>query len=240
MKTYNQLVAFFNSIANAHYFVKSFGNGWDTEADLLKNNTYPYLHITPLSNSVEENTTTYRIGLIVCDLVKEDESNLNEVLSDTNLTIKDVVKILRNDNNMFGITDQPNMTPFRDKYADLVAGWQIELNVEVNFNNNYCDIPAVAFGDTGVGCSPVDILDENGDIIATIEAGGSYVCNTGGGGVCLDANVTNSNATYNNTVASGGTLVLADTTYNIYVNGVLNTTTTLPTLDNSQNINITA
>jgi hypothetical protein len=74
MKTYNQLVAFFNSIANAHYFVKSFGNGWDTEADLLKNNTYPYLHITPLSNSVEENTTTYRIGLIVCDLVKEDES----------------------------------------------------------------------------------------------------------------------------------------------------------------------
>jgi hypothetical protein len=240
MKTYNQLVAFFNSIANAHYFIKSFGNGWDTEADLAKNNTYPYLHITPLSNSVEENTTTYRIGLVVCDLVKEDDSNLNEVLSDTNQTIKDIVKILRNENNMFGILEAPTLNPFRDKYADLVAGWQVELSVEVNFNNGYCDIPSDAFGDVGAGCPDVTILDENGDVIDTIEAGGSYVCNTSGGGVCLDSDVTNSNATYNATVASGGTLVLPNTTYDIYVNGVFNVSTTVVTLDNNENININA
>jgi len=240
MKTYNQVISFFNSIANAHYFIKSFGNGWDTEADLLKNNTYPYLHVTPLANTIDENTTSFRVGIVVCDLVKEDESNLNEVLSDTNQTIKDIVKILRNENNEYGILESPSCTPFRDKYADLVAGWQCEMTVEVNFDNNYCDIPSGSFGDTGAGCPVVLIYDEDGNVIDTIEAGGSYVCNTGGGGVCLDANVTNSNSTYSNTVASGGTLILADTTYSIYVNGVLNATTTLPTLDNSQNINITA
>jgi hypothetical protein len=53
-----------------------------------------------------------------------------------------------------------------------------------------------------------------------------------------DATVENSNATYVNTVVSGGTLVLPDTTFDIYVNGVFNTTFDQPTLDNNT-INIT-
>jgi hypothetical protein len=51
----------------------------------------------------------------------------------------------------------------------------------------------------------------------------------GGGGE--DATVRNSNNTYNETVASGGTLVLPDTDYNIYVNTVFYATTSLPTLE---------
>lgn len=59
-----------------------------------------------------------------------------------------------------------------------------------------------------------------------------------GGGVCADATIENSDASYTNTVASGGTLVLADTTYNVYVNGVLDQTVSVPTLKN-ETINIT-
>jgi hypothetical protein len=53
-----------------------------------------------------------------------------------------------------------------------------------------------------------------------------------------DATVENSNATYTDTVVSGGTLILPDTTFDIYVNGVLNTTFDQPTLD-TNTINIT-
>jgi hypothetical protein len=53
-----------------------------------------------------------------------------------------------------------------------------------------------------------------------------------------DATVENSNATYTDTVVSGGTLVLPDTTFDIYVNGVFNTTFDQPTLD-TNTINIT-
>jgi hypothetical protein len=53
-----------------------------------------------------------------------------------------------------------------------------------------------------------------------------------------DATVENSNATYTDTVVSGGTLVLPDTTFDIYVNGVFNTTFDQPTLDTNI-INIT-
>lgn len=58
----------------------------------------------------------------------------------------------------------------------------------------------------------------------------------GGGG---SATVKNSDNSYSTTVASGGTLTLPNTTYDIYVNGVLNQTVTLITLKN-ETLNITA
>lgn len=49
-------------------------------------------------------------------------------------------------------------------------------------------------------------------------------------GSCAAATVENSDQSYQQTVASGGTLVLPDTTYNFYLNGVLKTTETVPAL----------
>ena len=54
---------------------------------------------------------------------------------------------------------------------------------------------------------------------------------------CADATVENSDATYTETIASGGLLVLPDTTYNVYLDGVLQNTIEVPTLSN-QIINI--
>jgi len=46
---------------------------------------------------------------------------------------------------------------------------------------------------------------------------------------CADAAVENSDGTYTDTVASGGTLILPDTTYNFIVNGVT-TSVTVPSI----------
>ena len=73
------------------------------------------------------------------------------------------------------------------------------------------------------------VLDQNGSIRTVI-----YTAPT----VCANATVENSNSTYTASVVSGGTLVLPDTTFEVYVNGVLNTTFTQPTLD-TNTINIT-
>lgn len=54
-----------------------------------------------------------------------------------------------------------------------------------------------------------------------------------------DATVENSDASYADTVESGGTLVLPDTTYNVYVNGVFNQSVNLITLKN-ETLNINA
>ena len=54
-----------------------------------------------------------------------------------------------------------------------------------------------------------------------------------------DATVHNTDSSYTANVASGGTLVLPDTTYNIYVNAVLDQSFSVPSIS-TQTINITA
>lgn len=55
---------------------------------------------------------------------------------------------------------------------------------------------------------------------------------TGGGGICENAQVFNSDFTYDVSVASGGDLQLPDTTFNVNVNGVLNQSVTLASVAN--------
>ena len=47
-------------------------------------------------------------------------------------------------------------------------------------------------------------------------------------GGCADATVENSDVSYSQTVASGATLVLTDTTYEFKINNVLQTSVTVP------------
>jgi hypothetical protein len=54
---------------------------------------------------------------------------------------------------------------------------------------------------------------------------------------CQPVNVTNSDQSYSETIASGGLLVLPDTTINVNVDGVLQNSVEVPTLSN-QTINI--
>lgn len=55
---------------------------------------------------------------------------------------------------------------------------------------------------------------------------------TGGGGICENAQVFNSDFTYDVSVPSGGDLELPDTTFNVNVNGVLNQSVTLASVAN--------
>ena len=54
---------------------------------------------------------------------------------------------------------------------------------------------------------------------------------------CEDATVKNSDESYVQTVASGDTLILPDTTYNVYVDGILQNSIEVPTLKD-ETINI--
>jgi hypothetical protein len=54
---------------------------------------------------------------------------------------------------------------------------------------------------------------------------------------CQPVNVTNSDQSYSETIASGLVLVLPDTTINVNVDGVLQNSVEVPTLSN-QTINI--
>jgi hypothetical protein len=79
----------------------------------------------------------------------------------------------------------------------------------------------------------VTIEDENNTVLHVVNV-------TSGGSVTeeiADSNVANSDFTYNASIFAEGNLILPDETYNVYVDGVLESSTTSPTLKN-ETINI--
>jgi hypothetical protein len=80
------------------------------------------------------------------------------------------------------------------------------------------------------GTTPVGALTVNTPYIKKVEVAFP---------VCADATVENSDSSYTNTVASGGTLVLPDTTVEIFLDGASQGTSTFPTLEPTTNVNLT-
>lgn len=98
-------------------------------------------------------------------------------------------------------------------YECVVVSWSVTC-----CNNTYVPPTACETFIDGLSASQIDcICDNMGEL-----------CPSG----CLDATVRNSDTTYSTTVASGGTLVLPDTTYNFYVNNVLKDTQVVPSIKN--------
>src|ERR1043165_4169677 len=126
--TLNQLIALFKSIGDAHYFIKTTEFG-DFPRKVEANTSatdYPafYQWITDTVN--RDQTVERTFTLVVADLVYPGKENLNEVLSDTEQTLNDIVKILRQESDHYTLLGDPQMVDFKDRYGDAVAGWQVD------------------------------------------------------------------------------------------------------------------
>ena len=120
---------------------------------------------------------------------------------------------------------------FEPRYDWAYISIDFEISVITNQNCfiDLCD------STPSLHCGVVRIVDENGDLITTVDCGDTYVCSTAGGTV----NVHNSDDTFDQTVDCGTSLTLEDTDYIINVNGVLNQSFTQPSMVDLT-INITA
>jgi hypothetical protein len=236
--TYNQVVTLFSDIATNHYQIHSFVDGdlWEVmESNQATHKKFPLLWVRPLSASFEFPFETVRMGIAVMDLVNTDESNENEVLSDTLTILADVKALLDTPSyaNTFIISKNATLTPFTERFSAKVTGWAMELDVKIQWVKDRCAIPISSAPTVNNLCKPVLVYDQNGNLLATVPSGGTYTDSTTG----ADATVRNTDSTYSVQVASGGTLVLADTTFNFYVNGVLDQTATVASMVN-QTFNI--
>ena len=121
---------------------------------------------------------------------------------------------------------------FVDKSGAINLGDIILPNLLVSVDVFVNDIEVVSDATNNVN---LNLIDQNGNDVPFIQSGFNLEVNNL---PCEDATVTNSNDTYTETVASGGVLVLPDTNYIFTVDGVVQPTITLPTLeDTTININ---
>lgn len=235
--TINQLNQELNEIANAHLQVHDYFWGSIFDYTQTREITYPLINCYYPSGSLNKNLTQIQLYIECSDKVYKDRSNLNDTESDTLQVLRDFHNVMLRSTrwNRIARLESATVSKFWERSADEIAGHTMIVSLTLFDTTSICNLPLEGYDfDTSLisSCQPV-LIFENDILVDTIQSGGTYSYSTS-----VVSTVRNSDNSYDVEVDAGDTLVLPDTTFNVYVNNVLENSVTFATLSN-QIINIT-
>jgi hypothetical protein len=142
--TLNQIILQIQIAAESHKQVNKFIVG---ELDFTEENLkfYPLVWLVPngFNFDTEGKKVVYNFMLMVLDRHFESQTNMIEVLSDTALIMQDIITLCKRntyeDEVFFSVNG--NAEAIMDNKSDILAGYGVEINVEVPYSESYCDIP---------------------------------------------------------------------------------------------------
>ena len=152
-KTYNNVIDTLVCLGNQHLQINTTTTGdlWDIDID--KNTLFPLLHINPVSVDVSQGQRQFNFQLFIMDLVHEDGSNEQEVLSDTLEIMNDILALLKRGEILYHYDEEADeepryfinndftCQPFTERFDNSVSGWVMDLGVIVENELNSCNIP---------------------------------------------------------------------------------------------------
>jgi len=154
--TYKDVVDSVALAVRQHKILRDFGYGAITDIKTVATDSaspatvdYPYVFLNPTQGSRNGQSITYRWNLISMDVVQEDPDNGYEnylrVQSECQQYIDDILAFLRFESPLkkFDLTLNVQLTPFKERFQDSVAGMTATLEVEVPQALNNCITPFV-------------------------------------------------------------------------------------------------
>lgn len=146
--TYKELVDKIAQIVSDHLILRDFGYGALTDIKTVDSGErvdYPYVFLNPTQSSRTGQEITYRFNLIAMDVAEEEQgySNYLEVQSNCQQYIDDILAHLRFQTplNRFDLTLNVNLTPFKERFQDTVAGMTATLEIVLPLPLNDCITP---------------------------------------------------------------------------------------------------
>lgn len=147
--SYLQIIEDWKGFANAHEQVRSWGFG---DVEQLVNNIltkkepmYPRMYFVPNTTRLSENHMHITWQVIVCDIVDDDLSNQQDVLSDTLEICKDLyAKAYLSD---YEVDWDANLLPWLEQTETILAGWTLTMSITQKFDYNRCVLPTTSFVD---------------------------------------------------------------------------------------------
>lgn len=175
MITHNKIVKLLEDISTNHYQLNGFGFGDVWEYLASSTPATPCLWGILGNTTREKNEVIMNYTLLVFDLVKSNEGNEDEVLSDTQRIVFDILSILNSPlySTQFILNPSNSMEDFTERFDSSVAGWKVDIQIRTTFDNDVCQIPSSGMPSLANNYQ-VTILDQNGDIVTLIPCGGSY------------------------------------------------------------------
>lgn len=143
--TYNQMILKLEDLMNDNPLISTITKGDIWEVD-VKEITYPQVHIVTEGVDFSTYELKYRFRLFIMDLVEKDESNEQEVLSDTLQILQDIIAKLLNEEDAderrkYSLDRSISAEDFTERFNNEVAGWTAEIGITVDYNANACLVP---------------------------------------------------------------------------------------------------
>lgn len=142
--TYQQIINDFFQLCEDHKMIQTWGYG--QLSDLVdpynhESLDYPYAFIIPEAHSLRQGEIRYRFQLIMQELVQGGQSEVIRAQSDALQYIKDLLAHYYYTLTQYDFDLNVNVTPFREKYDDQVAGMTAQIELIVRDQLDDCITP---------------------------------------------------------------------------------------------------
>ena len=139
--SYNNVIDALKCVAITHGMVNNVSSGTVDEVDLSANSVYPLVHIVPGNVTAGVQQVTFNFNILAMDLVKVDDSNEQQVLSDTLQILIDIIAQYKHglllgvqqNEGIFGQADDKDFTlePFTERFDNVVSGFNCSFSITV-------------------------------------------------------------------------------------------------------------
>ena len=191
MVTLNQDIEILKNFALKHKGINTFYFGDEWEVGESNPIVYPLMNAILQSSVSAKGVISRRYLIVISDLVNKDESNENQVLSDTEQICYDLPMYLRGVANSgllstFKVVEDISLTDFTERNDDEVSGHFFEITMSSHIGNSSCFLPISAgnildnnyiyLGGSTAGCGAfvVEIKDLDGNVLQTFNTSGTY------------------------------------------------------------------
>jgi hypothetical protein len=191
MVTLNQDIEILKNFALKHKGINTFYFGDEWEVGASNPIVYPLMNAILQSSVSAKGVISRKYLIVISDLVNKDESNENQVLSDTEQICYDLPMYLRGVVNSgllstFKVVEDISLTDFTERNDDEVSGHFFEITMSSHIGNASCNLPISAgnildnnyiyLGGSTTSCGSfvVEIKDLDGNILQTFNTSGTY------------------------------------------------------------------
>lgn len=140
MTTFNQINQAFADFASNHLQIHTFYSG-QTFNFQPEQNIHPSMIVIPQPGNVEYGKITLTYSVLILDILNNDHSNLQEILSDTLQIITDMVAYFKNIDDFWIDESGVSVEPFEGVQDDDLAGWAASISIEMPFGGSPCGLP---------------------------------------------------------------------------------------------------
>ena len=123
-----------------------------SQVDLDKTTIFPLSHMLIDSANYKERTVVFNINLLCADIVDYNTKKANHELFYGNDNLQDVMntqfqvinslimKLMRGDlfEMNYQVTTQPTAEPFKERFGNELAGWGVNISIEVPNGISIC------------------------------------------------------------------------------------------------------